>query len=77
MRALCQTDEMNLPSMGVKKTAIFALIPENDSSLNFIVGMLYTQLFQQLYETAKESPDGRLPIHVHFVMDEFANETQL
>lgn len=73
VRALCQTDEMNLPSMGVKKTAIFALIPENDSSLNFIVGMLYTQLFQQLYETAKESPDGRLPIHVHFVMDEFAN----
>ena len=73
VRALCQTDEMDLPSLGVKKTAIFAVIPENDSSLNFIVGMLYTQLFQQLYETAKESPGGRLPVHVHFVMDEFAN----
>ena len=48
-------------------------IPENDTSFNFIVGMLYTQLFQQLYYQADFVHTGRLPVHVHFVMDEFAN----
>ncbi len=48
-------------------------IPDNDSSYNFIVGMLYTQLFQQLYYSADVKHGGRLPVHVHFVMDEFAN----
>lgn len=52
---------------------MFAVIPDNDSSFNFIVGMLYTQLFQQLYYQADVVHGGRLPIHVHFVMDEFAN----
>ena len=56
---------------------IYAVIPDNDSSYNFIVGMLYTQLFQQLYYSADVKHGGRLPVHVHFVMDEFANETQL
>lgn len=51
----------------------FAVIPDNDSSFNFIVGMLYTQLFQQLYYQADSVHGGRLPVHVHFVMDEFAN----
>ena len=68
-----QTDEMELWSLGEKKTAIFAVIPDNDSSFNFIVGMLYTQLFQQLYYQADVVHGGRLPVHVHFVMDEFAN----
>ena len=49
------------------------MIPDNDSSFNFIVGMLYTQLFQQLYYQADSVHGGRLPVHVHFVMDEFAN----
>ena len=53
--------------------AWYAVIPDNDSSFNFIVGMLYTQLFQQLYYQADVVHGGRLPIHVHFVMDEFAN----
>lgn len=66
-------DEMELSSIGEKKTALFAVIPDNDSSFNFIVGMLYTQLFQQLYFLADHVYDGRLPIHVHFVMDEFSN----
>lgn len=66
-------DEMALPSMGEKKTALFAVIPDNDSSFNFIVGMLYTQLFQQLYYLADHVYGGRLPLHVHFVMDEFSN----
>ena len=67
------TDELELPSIGEHKTALFAVIPDNDSSFNFIVGMLYTQLFQQLYFLADRVYDGRLPVHVHFVMDEFSN----
>lgn len=67
------TDEMELPSIGETKTALFAVIPDNDSSFNFIVGMLYTQLFQQLYYLADHIHGGRLPLHVHFVMDEFSN----
>ena len=66
-------DELELDQIGEKKTALFALIPENDTSFNFIVGMLYTQLFQQLYYQADFVHTGRLPVHVHFVMDEFAN----
>ena len=68
---------MELWSLGEKKTAIYAVIPDNDSSFNFIVGMLYTQLFQQLYYQADVMHGGRLPVHVHFVMDEFANATTL
>ena len=64
---------MELWSVGEKKTAVFAVIPDNDSSFNFLVGMLYTQLFQQLYYQADIVHGGRLPVHVHFVMDEFAN----
>lgn len=66
-------DEMELSTLGEKKTALFAVIPDNDSSFNFIVGMLYTQLFQNLMYVADYKYGGRLPIHVHFVMDEFAN----
>lgn len=66
-------DEMELPVMGERKTALFAVIPDNDSSFNFIVGMLYTQLFQCLMYEADYRHGGRLPVHVHFVMDEFAN----
>lgn len=73
LAGITQTDEMNLWQLGEKKTAVFAVIPDNDSSFNFIVGMLYTQLFQQLYYCADIMHDGKLPVHVHFVMDEFAN----
>ncbi len=73
LAGITQFDEMDLASVGEKKTAIFAVIPDNDSSFNFIVGMLYTQLFQQLYYQADIVHGGRLPVHVHFVMDEFAN----
>lgn len=66
-------DEMDFPSVGEKKTALFAVIPDNDSSLNFIIGMMYTQLFQELYYRADHLHSGQLPVHVHFVMDEFAN----
>ena len=73
LASITQNDEMELWSLGEKKTAVYAVIPDNDSSFNFIVGMLYTQLFQQLYYQADVVHGGRLPIHVHFVMDEFAN----
>ena len=77
LAGITQCDEMDLGQIGEKKTAVFAVIPDNDSSFNFIVGMLYTQLFQQLYYQADSVHGGRLPVHVHFVMDEFANGTQL
>ena len=67
------TDELDLRSIGEKKTALFALIPDNDTSFNFLVSILYTQLFQQLFYVADHKYGGSLPIPVHFVMDEFAN----
>ena len=73
LSALTRTDEMELGSMGERKTALFAIIPDNDTSFNFLVSILYTQLFQQLFYVADHKYGGRLPGHVHFVMDEFAN----
>ena len=66
-------DELNLVGLGEKKTALFAVIPDNDSSLNYIIGMMYTQLFQELYYSADFKHQGSLPVHVHCIMDEFAN----
>ncbi len=73
LAALTRTDELELDTMGEKKTALFAVIPDNDTSFNFLVSILYTQLFQQLFYTADHKYGGSLPVHCHFVMDEFAN----
>lgn len=73
LAALTMTDELDLPSLGEKKVALFAQISDNDSSFNFVVSMLYTQLFQQLFFLADQKYNGALPVHVHFLMDEFAN----
>ena len=73
LASLTATDELDLPSLGEKKVALFALIPDNDTSFNFLVSILYTQLFQQLFFLADHKYGGSLPIPVHFVMDEFAN----
>ena len=73
LASLTSTDELDLPSMGEKKVAMFALIPDNDSSFNFLVSILYTQLFQQLFYAADHIHGGALPVPVHFLMDEFAN----
>ena len=73
MALLTMTDELDLPSLGERKVALFALIPDNDTSFNFLVSILYTQLFQQLFYLADHKYGGRLPVHCHFVMDEFAN----
>ena len=70
---LTSTDELDLKSLGEKKVALFALIPDNDTSFNFLVSILYTQLFQQLFFVADKKYKGSLPVHVHFLMDEFAN----
>ena len=73
LSALTATDELDLASIGEKKTALFIIIPDNDSSFNFLVSILYTQLFQQLFYSADHKYNGSLPVHVHFLMDEFAN----
>ena len=73
LSSLAIRDELDLPSLGEKKVALFALIPDNDTSFNFLVSILYTQLFQQLFFIADHKYGGSLPVHVHFVMDEFAN----
>lgn len=71
--SITKTDELELDKVGERKTAIFAVIPDNDSTFNFLIGMLYTQLFQMLYYSADIMHNGELPVPVHFLMDEFAN----
>ena len=73
LATITQYDEMELYKLGEEKTALFAIIPDSDPSFNFLVSILYTQLFQQLFYIADYKYGGSLPIHVHFVMDEFAN----
>ena len=66
-------DDMDIGEIGERKTAIFAVIPDNDTSLSYLVGMLYTQIIQELYYQADHVYRGRLPIHVRMILDEFAN----
>jgi len=73
LAAMTVTDELDLASLGERKTALFIIIPDNDTSFNFLVSILYTQLFQQLFYSADHKHGGALPVHVHFIMDEFAN----
>lgn len=73
MEHLTHNDELDFRTMGEKKTVLYIIVPDNDSSFNFIVGMLYTQLFQVLTYQADYVYGGALPIRVHFLMDEFAN----
>lgn len=73
LASITVTDELQMDTIGKKKTALFALIPDNDTSFNFLVSILYTQLFQQLFYVADHEYGGCLPVPVHFLMDEFAN----
>ncbi len=66
-------DDMQIERIGDEKTAIFAVIPDNDTSLSYLVGMLYTQIIQELYYQAYGRPGRRLPIHVRMILDEFCN----
>lgn len=73
VEALTATDEMDIASIGEKKVALFALISDNDPSFNFLVSMLYGLTFETLFNLADRKYQGALPVHVHFLMDEFAN----
>jgi type IV secretion system protein VirD4 len=66
-------DTLDLGSLGERKRAVFCVIPDNDNSFNYLVGMLYTQAFQELYYRADHKHGGGLPVPVHLIMDEFAN----
>lgn len=74
--AMTSMDEMDFGSLGEKKKAIFCVIPVDDSSMNYLVGMLYTQCFQALYRRADEKHNGRLPVPVRVIQDEWANVAQ-
>ena len=74
--AMTSMDEMDFGSLGERKRAIFCVIPVNDSSMNYLVGMLYTQCFQELYRRADLKYNGRLPVPVRVIQDEWANVAQ-
>ena len=72
IRAITDHDDMDLYTLGEKKCALYAVIPDNDNTFNFLVSLLYSQAFQTLYYSADQIHHGALPWHVHFVLDEFA-----
>lgn len=73
MVKLTNTDDIDIRSIATEKTALFCVTPDSDASLNFLVGTLYQQMFQQLYDLADNVYDGPLPMHITFLLDEFAN----
>ena len=73
VRVITDHDDMDFGELGEKKMAIFAVIPDNDTSLSYLVGMLYTQIIQELYYRADHIHNGSLPVPVRFILDEFAN----
>ena len=70
IRAITDHDDMDLYTLGEKKCALYAVIPDNDNTFNFLVSLLYSQAFQTLYYSADQLHHGALPCHVHFVLDE-------
>ena len=72
IQAITDHDDMDLYTLGEKKVALYAVIPDNDNTFNFLVSLLYSQAFQTLYYSADQVHHGALPRHVHFVLDEFA-----
>ena len=77
LRDLTAYDEMNLESLGTEKTALFVIISDTDDTFNFIVSILYTQLFNLLCDLADDKYNGRLPVHVRCLLDEFSNIGQI
>ena len=73
MQDITGTDEMDFASLGERKRAIFVITPVNDKSFNYLVSMMYMQAFQELYDCAERKHHGTLPVHVRFLMDEYAN----
>ena len=77
LRELFEKDEMELDTIGDRKTALFVIISDTDDTFNFVVSILYTQLFNLLCDKADDVYDGRLPVHVRCLLDEFANIGQI
>ena len=77
LRELTEDDELELDTLGDKKTALFVIISDTDDTFNFIVSIMYTQLFNLLCDKADDKYGGRLPVHVRFILDEFANIGQI
>ena len=77
LRDLMETDEMELDTIGDRKTALFVIISDTDDTFNFVVSILYTQLFNLLCDKADDKYGGRLPVHVRCLLDEFANIGQI
>ena len=73
---MTKRDEMDFGSLGERKKAIFCVIPIADTSMNYLIGMLYTQCFQELYRCADDKYNGRLPVPVRVIQDEWANVAQ-
>ena len=73
LRKLMSEDEMNLDTLGDRKTALFVIISDTDDTFNFVVSIMYSQLFNLLCDKADDKYGGRLPVHVRFLLDEFAN----
>ena len=77
LRSLTEYDEMELDTLGDRKTALFIIISDTDSTFNFLVSIMYSQLFNLLCDKADDEYGGRLPVHVRFLADEFANIGQI
>ncbi len=77
LRELMESDEMELDTLGDRKTALFVIISDTDDTFNFVVSILYTQLFNLLCDKADDVYGGRLPVHVRCLLDEFANIGQI
>ena len=77
LRDLTSYDELELDMLGDEKTALFVIIFDTDDTFNFIVSIMYTQLFNLLCDRADDVYNGRLPIHVRCLLDEFANIGQI
>jgi type IV secretion system protein VirD4 len=70
-------DEMELDTIGDRKTALFVIISDTDDTFNFVVAIMYSQLFNLLCDKADDVYNGRLPVHVRCLLDEFANIGQI
>ncbi len=77
LRDLTEYDEMELDTLGDEKTALFVIISDTDDTFNFLVAIMYTQLFNLLCDKADDFYGGRLPVHVRFILDEFSNIGQI
>ena len=77
LRDLMETDELELDTLGDRKTALFVIISDTDSTFNFVAALMYSQLFNLLCDKADDFYGGRLPVHVRLILDEFANIGQI